>query len=487
MAILHSRHQSMRLLGLFRKVLLVDEVHANDAYMHKLLCVLLRFHAAAGGSAILLSATLPQRMRRELCAAFAEGRNQPEPESPAENRYPLLTAWSSTGGTEAIPVDAVPRATRETGVRFIHSQNDAVDIARDAVANGHCICWIRNTVADAREAAAALRAEFGDAVTLFHARYMMGDRLDIERGVLQRFDKASTAKTRAGQILVATQVVEQSLDLDFDHMISDLAPIDLLIQRAGRLHRHIRDAGGTPISSGEDGRCPPVLHVLSPAPDPEADGDWIKRFLPGTAAVYPDHAALWRTTALLAERGFLKVPEHTRDLIEGVYGDEAISLPAALEQTTTSTEGQAGADRSVAVYQSLRFEDGYSADSQRWYQETAAPTRLGEPTTQVCLLRWDGEHLEPLYDGPTRFRWQMSQVSIRRYLVAEEAPPGDPALEAALRRTREEHPFLKKWLVLVPMQAADPGKWQGQALDANRREASLGYCGEDGLIVRRSE
>src|SRR5699024_2652910 len=118
------------------KVLIVDEIHANDAYMHKLHCTLLRFHAAADGSAILLSATLPQRMRAELCTAFAEGRNQEKPVLPNESAYPLLTHWSATTGMNTKARQASPRAARHTAIRLIHSSQDALDIIRKTVESG---------------------------------------------------------------------------------------------------------------------------------------------------------------------------------------------------------------------------------------------------------------------------------------------------------------------------------------------------------------
>ena len=109
-----------------------------------------------------------------------------------------------------------------------------------AASRGACVAVICNAVDEAIDMYRALcRDHEPGKVDLFHARFAMGDRLDIERRVLDRFGKASTPDRRRGQILVATQVIEQSLDLDFDLVISDLAPVDLLIQRAGRLWRHM--------------------------------------------------------------------------------------------------------------------------------------------------------------------------------------------------------------------------------------------------------
>ncbi len=484
MAILHSRHQSLRLLGLFRKVLIVDEVHANDAYVHRLLCVLLRFHAAAGGSAILLSATLPQNMRQELLAAFARGRNHDAIEPLVENSYPLLTQWSSSG-IAAQPVTAPARAQREVAVRIIQDSKSAFDLITDAANAGHCVCWIRNTVNDAVASYKDLQSTLGDQVELFHARFMMGDRLDIEQAIQKRFGKDSTPDERCGRVLVATQVVEQSLDLDFDVMLSDLAPIDLLIQRAGRLHRHPRDQAGGHTPNSQDQRAVAVLHVLAPAPIEDADKDWIKRFLPGTAAVYPDPAILWRTAKLLLEHSALRMPDDARVLIEGVYGEAKIDAPAPLTELAQQVEGQNSADRSLGNYNSLKFNEGYRAGSQRWYQEAHTPTRLGEPTSQLCLLAWDGVRLQPLYQDETHFELQMSQVSIRRWNVAEEAESAEAALKEAIESFKRNKPYLKKWLVLVPMMQDAGQGWYGKAVDQQGRPVELLYAPVSGLSVKR--
>ena len=123
--------------------------------------------------------------------------------------------------------------------------------------------------------------------------------IETERRIVETFGKDSGIKQRAGKVLVATQVVEQSLDLDFDAMISDLAPIDLLIQRAGRLWRHVR----------QERKGHPELLVVSPPPVDDADTDWFKTAFPRASYVYRDHARLWLTAKLLEEKGVIESPE----------------------------------------------------------------------------------------------------------------------------------------------------------------------------------
>ena len=250
---LHSRHNVLRLFGLLGKVLVVDEVHACDTYMHGVLCTLLELHASAGSSVILLSATLPTEQRQELVNAWRRGSGLAE-EQLSVDEYPLLTHVSASGIT-AQPIDIAVTRKRRVNVEALLNETAVVDrIIADAAA-GNCVCWIRNTVRDALEGFDVLRQAMGERVMLFHARFTMGDRPSIEREVLRLFGKQSTHDDRSGWVLVATQVVEQSLDLDFDAMVSDLAPIDLLIQRVGRVHRHDRGERGNPL-----------LHLHTPNP-----------------------------------------------------------------------------------------------------------------------------------------------------------------------------------------------------------------------------
>ena len=220
LAALPIRHAALRLLGLSRRVLIVDEVHAYHPYMRAELCGLLRFQAALGGSAILLSATLPQAMKRDLAEAFQCGGRA----SLVALAYPLATLVGAGRMTEhAVAVRA--EAVRRLPVRRLETVEQAAEAVRAASATGAAVAWIRNTVDDAILAHAMLR-DCGPATLLFHARFALCDRAPLEQEVLRRFGRNSAG--RSG-IVVATQVIEQSLDLDFDLIVTDLAPIDLLI------------------------------------------------------------------------------------------------------------------------------------------------------------------------------------------------------------------------------------------------------------------
>ncbi len=487
LAVLPARHQSLRLLGLLDKVLLVDEVHACDAYMQTLLCELLRAHASAGGSAILLSATLPQAQRRALSQAFADGLGVEPPvlRRTAADDYPLLSHFHAAASAEyrVATRDSVRRRV-QTGI--LESEAAVVAEIISAVASGQCVCWIRNTVNDARQGLARLREHLaGDCVDLFHARFALGDRLAIEQRVLARFGPLSTAAERRGRVLVATQVVEQSLDLDFDLMVTDIAPVDLIIQRAGRLRRHRRDHEGNPID-GPDRRGTPRLLIHAPPWSAAPGEDWLRAAQPGTAAVYRHQdAQLWLGLRLLRESGGFRMPEDARRLIEGVYGAEAAEEQlAGLGETLFAAEGQSLAEAAQANLNALHLKAGYSQEGvNQWWDEAMTPTRLGDATTTVYLARWSGGVLRPWVDDGAH-PWMRSAVSLRSELVAGEAE--HPHLPSELLDSiRNSLPAKGRWGVLVPLEEQGDGWWRGLVRNKHQETVPLYYLLEEGVMLER--
>ncbi|WP_091685202.1 CRISPR-associated helicase Cas3' [Methylocapsa palsarum] len=260
LAIIPARHQTLRLWGLADKVLVIDEAHAYDPYMNKEVETLLRFHAALGGSAIVLSATLRERKRSALVDAYRAGIRSSEPFRRSSSAYPLVTIASADAVAEH-PVLLRDSLAREVAVRFVGGLAEAHGAVLEAARAGAAVALIRNTVDEAMGSHTELSASHDGETLLFHARFAMADRLAIEQGVLDKFGR-EPKRARPG-ILVATQVIEQSLDLDFDLIVTDLAPVDLLIQRAGRLWRHMdeRSAKSRPHCIHPHG---PTLIVLFP-------------------------------------------------------------------------------------------------------------------------------------------------------------------------------------------------------------------------------
>ena len=482
LGILPSRHQGLRLLGMMDKVLIVDEVHACDAYMHTLLKVLLRAQAIAGGSVILLSATLSNYQRQALVDAFAEGISVGNGilQKTGKSDYPLFTSFAG-GDLREINIDTRKEVRRYVNVEMVHKLEQVEDVVKQAVEAGHCVCWIRNTVAEARQGYASLRRKFpGWSIDLFHARFALADRLEIEERIVRDFGKNSTAKQRKGRVVVATQVIEQSLDVDFDVMVTDLAPIDLIIQRAGRLCRHCRDQNGNRVE-GADQRGTPVLNVLSPESVEQPDANWYEALFPQGAWVYPNHGQLWLTARLLNERAGFDVPGDVREMTEIVFGETGAVIPDRLQEKTFEAEGQDWADISVAELNALNLKEGYSAaSSNRWWDEALTPTRLGEPTTTVYLGRWEGEHLSSWIDGDQG--WQRSAVQIRTARIAEEAGVGGPQ-HIAMETCKEQLPAKGKWGVLVPLECVDGATWRGMARNEKGEETFVYYVKERGLMT----
>lgn len=457
LAVLPAKHQSLRLLGLNRKILIVDEVHSYDPYMNQLLQALISAHARQGGSVILLSATLPQQMREKYICSFCEGSDLPMPvlnETPA---YPLVTHVPTPSQPET-PVAASIKAERTVAVIMVDEMDFALRVIKDAVDAGQCVCWVRNTVKDARAVYHLLAKQDWmnrSMLRLFHSRFAVVDRQTVEAATLDQFDKKSTAEVRHGRVLVATQVVEQSLDLDFDIMISDLAPIDLLIQRAGRLHRHVRDAAGNPLTGegSTDQRGRPLFYVFGPAPTQAPSKDWLKAKLPGTQAVYQHVGQLWLTQQKLSS-GEFTMPGDARALIEGVFGDDAqAEIPEALQSLSWNAEGDASSKRGIANLNALKLGMGYTRasaeDSGGWDKETTIPTRLGEESITVALARIENGRLKP-YAEESQFSWELSMIDlpIRDWKKVHETIPG--LLLEAIDKLREETRVLK-WVEVLPL------------------------------------
>jgi CRISPR-associated endonuclease/helicase Cas3 len=462
---LQSKHQSLRLLGLARKVLVVDEVHACDAYMQRTLEILLRFHARAGGSAILLSATLPERMKAVLLMAFATGCQQRAP-CLSSQAYPLATSWSATSPTDLVEaaIDTRSDVRRRVQVKYETEVDTVIRGIVNALEAGHCVAWIRNTVADALDACTALATYVAaERITLFHARFALGDRLDVEEAVLTTFGPGSGPEQRTGRLLIATQVAEQSLDVDFDLVVSDLAPIDRLIQRAGRLRRHVRDARGTRLADpgATDERGEPCLWVLGPVWTEEPPSDWFKQTFPKAATVYPHHGQLWLTAGALRD-GQFTMPDDSRRLVETVFADED-TLPKGLQGNANQAEGNAYGDASLADLNSVKLVKGYTRDGIEWSADTVTPSRLGEDTIDVMLGRWHGDQLRPWRDDkPSQHQWTYSTVRVAKRLIASALPPSSPARAAALQAVLEQMPGGGQWLVLLALDEQD-GRHLGQA------------------------
>lgn len=380
-AVMPTAFATLRLFGLSRQILIVDEVHEmGNPYMARELEELLRLHAMRGGSAILATATLPLDLRRRLVEAFNKGAEittTPDLDDPS---YPALTL--SCGET----VTDFPRQASSKGpvrVERIGSQTEAVDRVVHLAKSGACTLWVRNAVDDAIAAVHALRAR-GIKARLLHARFTLFDRKTHERDIMKIFGKEGQAyrhkKDGTAEVLVATQVVESSLDIDFDAVVSDLAPMAALIQRAGRLWRHMdrRPREDRPVVE-------PVLYLLSPLPHADATGNWLDHVMPKGRWVYPHHDQ-WRTAHTLLARGQITAPDDLRGLIEAVHGPDACPLPDELVLAEQRRNALDDVEAGRAAHRIIDVDEGYRAGGDGEDGEQY-PTRLGRPTVAIHLLR----------------------------------------------------------------------------------------------------
>lgn len=302
-AVLNVKHHFVRLWGLSNRVVVFDEVHAYDTYTSGLIDTLLRWLKALHCSVVLMSATLPRARSRELLRAW--GVDEPPPDF----AYPRLLMADSQG-VRGTHVGARPLAP----IRIQGLGSDVQAMAAltlRLVADGGCGALIVNTVSRAqalyrllKQHLAAVEGE-GVELLLFHARFPADERQALEKQVSQRFGQCQGERP-ARALLVATQVAEQSLDIDFDFMLSDLAPVDLLLQRAGRLHRH--DRPQRPSCHRQA-----TLWVAGLLPDALPD-------MKGTAwgFVYEPYI-LGRTWAILQREAELQLPADIDRLVQAVY------------------------------------------------------------------------------------------------------------------------------------------------------------------------
>lgn len=404
MAVLPTKFSTLRLHALSQRVLVVDEAHSYDPYMTAQLERLVRFQARLGGSVIVMTATLPLGLRDKLVAAFRAGLGLQA--APLTDRaYPALTLVGQGVQTQA--VEPVPASVRRVAVERLSSADEAADLITQAARQGAACIWIRNAVDDAIAAVELLRDK-GIIADLLHARFALSDRLALELTAVNRF--GARGQDRAGRVLVATQVAEQSLDLDFDVMVSDLAPIGALIQRAGRLWRHmsLRPAETRPLPG-------PVLHVLSPDPDLVGDARWLHQVLDRGAFVYPLDVQ-WRSARALFAAGGIDAPDGLRDLIEAVHGDGLPAVPEPIKRAEIETEGKMFSERQMALNRLADPNDGYmQPNMQKVFDDEMIRTRLGQLQVTLVLAREVAGRLVAWAVGAGDWAASEVQLSENRY------------------------------------------------------------------------
>lgn len=418
LAVLQTRHVFVRLFGLAHKVIIVDEVHAYDAYMSKLLERLLEWLAALGSPVVLLSATLPNDKRIALLEAYLRGINRElsgEEAQRLDADYPRIS-WANAQQQGAQIIEVSDQIRRTLKIKWIDDATPLGQRLQDALSEGGCAAVICNTVNRAQQTYQELKSYFAnEELDLFHARFLFKDRNQREKQALAdfgkegdkiKFDNGEEREVRrpTRKVLVATQVIEQSLDLDFDLMVTDCAPVDLLLQRSGRLHRHKRERE-RPANLAQ-----PVLWIRQPeALSDPLNADGVPKFDRGTEAVYDAHVLL-RSWLALENKEEIGIPSKIEGLIESVYDDRACAdtLNQSLRQhwQTTAAElreklkkMEAEAIR-VVVPEPTHPDDIFDLGSKRLeedepeiHKSLQAMTRLSEPNVSViCLSPEERQH-----------------------------------------------------------------------------------------------
>jgi len=380
------KYGALRFVGLSNKVLIVDEIHAYDTYMSVIIARLLSWCNALSIPVILLSATMQDAQKMKYLGCY--GGNDA---AKLDSAYPLLTSVFQDGTVEQYPVEEV-HMHREYRFLLHEFTDDAAvlaDFAVRKVANGGNLCMMLNTVKRAQEVYEQVkeRADGETLILLFHARFTASRRAAIERECLSLFGKGDGCKRPVKAILVCTQVVEQSLDIDFDGMISEIAPVDLLLQRAGRVHRHPR--------SRPSSMATPLIDVIIPprdeAKEPKA------RF--GVNALIYQAYILKKTEDFLLRQVVIRMPEDIRHCINAVYAGENGHLEYLNAYVMMNTKNEMQTADAAAVTLPVPVQDVFFADNcLHWRMSLSdadqgdfaslsyAATRQGQDSIRVALL-----------------------------------------------------------------------------------------------------
>lgn len=363
-SVLPVRHRFIRGFGVARSVLIVDEIHAYDAYMYGLLEAVLREQQAAGGSSILLSATLPQALKNTLLATTGshfKKSTKPDP-------YPHVSCSDGRQvKTFTLPKDRMP-PNRQVSFELIEHEDLLPDITLcehivSAAEVGAQVAIICNLVDAAQQLSRQLQAMVDEkgldiGIDVFHARYCLTHRQGKEDAILKHYGKGG--ERRKGRILVSTQVIEQSLDVDFDWLVTQLCPVDLLFQRMGRLHRHEwkRPAGF------EDPLC---TVLLPPGTDYGVHG-----------LIYANTRVMWRTAQKLRDciEQVIEFPKAYREWIESIYQHDAWgNEPQEIDTSFERFEDEVGNKR-LSARQMLKWAEDVALNDS--HEKIRAVTRDSE-------------------------------------------------------------------------------------------------------------
>lgn len=456
LAVLPIRHNFVRMWGLGNRTVVIDEVHAYDTYTSSLIETLLSWLHALGSSTIVMSATLPKERREALLRTY--GATQ----IPQSVSYPRIFKVAG-GQLEYKTFEADPQRRVRLEVKPCQATiKELVPQLLVSVESGGCVACIVNTVDRAQKIYLALQQqakEQGIETHLFHARYPASQRQEIERTILGRFN--DDGQRPAKSILVGTQVLEQSLDLDFDQMFTDLAPLDLILQRAGRIWRHNRD-------NRSRAQTKPILHIMGllqqsevPQLRQDASGEGLY-----WDVVY-DRSILLRTFASLQNREHLHLPDDIDTLVQTIYESGVpANIPDALGQAITeaaSAKERLHAQSLGVAAQAIvgmptddswqnvaNFEPYDPEENPDKHKAVLAQTRLGDLSVTVIPIHdvGGGKYKSGQYQFTLEepLKDQTFQLGVELYkhnLTLSRADVVKALLEAGRPASWDEHPLLR--------------------------------------------
>lgn len=426
MAALKQKHVMLRHLGLCGKIVIIDECHAYDAYMNQYLDRALNWLGAYHIPVIMLSATLPEERRRELIQAYqySIGKEKAKaniPENWEKSRqYPLLT-WTDGSIINQTGIN-MRKTEKKVNIDFIHDR-DVISTLNQALKAGGCAGLIVNTVKRAQIFADLIRRNMKDVTILvFHAQFTMSDRAEKEQILLKRIGKKSTSPERNRVIVIGTQVLEQSLDIDFDYLITDLCPMDLLLQRIGRLHRHIM-------------RKRPEALLQAHCAVIDGENGQLEE---GSCAIYGEWL-LSRTRQLLKKE--IVLPDDIPQLVQDTYEklDETVKN-AAWEEYCIGIKKKKKKAKEFCVpapqkrdnFKSHHLTGWLDADLDDSDVEAKAAVRDGDDSIEVILMK-------KISDGKTGF---VSAQYCGKTVDSTRVPDADTSRIIASQRIRLPHMFV---------------------------------------------
>jgi CRISPR-associated endonuclease/helicase Cas3 len=390
MAVVPVKHSALRMFGLGGKVVVIDEVHSYDPFTSALVDRLVSWLIELGGAVIVLSATLTAARRGSLVAA-AGGKEETTPDA-----YPLLTKVA-TGNplAEHYPIATPHDAEREVGIRMVPANDELwMNEVASAARNGACVLVIRNTVALSQASYRALKAhcpESGIEFGLIHSRFTQADRENNETRWTGLLGRDGSTRPKNGAVLVGTQVLEQSLDIDADLLVTDLAPTDLVLQRIGRLHRHQRRRPA--------GCEKPICIILRP------DVNWTATRAEVEKALAPHHFIYPPFSLYMADKAWsgtpsIRLPSGIRSALEKSADGQENHPPAInefREEMDRKTERMRQAAWMNGIFKSPAAGDTEGAETRWNIQPSAWIVVLAKPPSR------SGRRMELAFpDGTTR-------------------------------------------------------------------------------------